>query len=225
MESTHAVGTVLAEQYTLSGAHCPMPQNTGIAPMKRPHPHEVSGCHPIGEVKARKTIPIFSGVSISSEVCMSTMNRILIVDDHALFRDALREFLSQEPDFQIVGEAGNMREAIWSIGTLSPHLVLTDLTMPDTHGIDAVTEIRRHYPDVKILVISFHRENEFKHRCRKAGAAGYVVKDAIHAELRDGIRTVLRGKTYLGVDAPDEMVSDYVIGSAATNKDRSYFLN
>jgi len=156
---------------------------------------------------------------------MITMNRILIVDDHALFRDALREFLSQELDFQIVGEAGNMREAIWSIGTLSPHLVLTDLTMPDTHGIEAVTELKRHYPDLKILVISFHRENEFKHRCRKAGAAGYIVKDAIHAELRDGIRTVLRGKTYLGTDASGEMVSNCVIGSAAMNEDRSCLLH
>lgn len=156
---------------------------------------------------------------------MITMNRILIVDDHALFRDALREFLSQEPDFQIVGEAGNIREAIRSVGALSPHLVLTDLNMPDTHGVEAVTEIKRHYPDVKILVISLHRENEFKRRCRKAGAAGYVVKDAIHDELRDGIRTVLGGKIYLGADAPDERVSDYVLGSAATKEHRSYLLH
>jgi DNA-binding NarL/FixJ family response regulator len=156
---------------------------------------------------------------------MITMNRILIVDDHALFRDALRELLSQEPDIQIVGEAGNLREAIRCVGTWSPHLVLTDLTMPDTHGIEAVTEIRRHYPEVKILVISFHRETEFKHRCRKAGAAGYIVKDAIHDELRDGIRAVLGGKTYLGADAPDETVSDYVVGSAATHEDRSYLLH
>ena len=144
---------------------------------------------------------------------MITMNRILIVDDHVLFRDLLREFLSQEPDFQIVGEAGNLREAIWSIGTLSPHLVLTDLTMPDSHGIEAVTEIKRHYPDVKILVISLHRENEFKYSCRNAGAAGYIVKDAIHDELRHGIRTVLDGKIYMGADGPDETVSDCVAGS------------
>jgi DNA-binding NarL/FixJ family response regulator len=156
---------------------------------------------------------------------MITMIRILIVDDHALFRGALREFLSQEPDFQIVGEAGNMREALRSVGALSPHLVLTDLAMPDTHGIEAVTEIKRHYPDVKILVISLHREIEFKHRCRNAGAAGYIVKDAIHDELHDGIRTVLGGKTYLGANAPDEMVPDCVVGYAATGEDRGYFLH
>jgi len=156
---------------------------------------------------------------------MITMNRILVVDDHAPFRGALRELLSQKLDFQIVGEAGNIREAMQSVDALSPHLGLTDLNMPDTHGIEAVTEIKRHYPDVKILVVSLHREIEYKHRCRKAGAAGYVVKDAIHDELRGGIRTVMSGKTYPGADDPDEMASDYVVGSAATNEGRSYCLH
>ena len=156
---------------------------------------------------------------------MITMNRILIVDDHALFRGALRECLSQEPDFQIAGEAGNLREAIRSIAVLSPHLVLTDLAMPDANGIEAVTEIKRHYPEVKILVISFHRENEYKHHCRKAGAAGYIVKDAIRDQLCDAIRAVLGGMTYLGADAADDIVSDHVLGSAATNADRSYLLH
>ena len=202
-----------------------MRYRTGGAPIKKPDLHEVLDCRPIGDVIARKTILIFLGVSISSEVYMITMNRILIVDDHALFCDALREYLSQEPDFHIVGEAGNLRDALRSVGTLSPHLVLTDLTMPDTHGIEAVTEIKRHDPHVKIVVVSLHGEIEFKHRCRKAGAAGYIVKDAIHAELLEGIRTVLRGKTYLGADALDVMVPEYMVGFAATKSERSYRLH
>jgi two-component system invasion response regulator UvrY len=140
---------------------------------------------------------------------MVTTNRILIVDDHPLFRDALREFLSQEPDLEIVGEAGNVSDAIRSVGILSPHLVLTDLTMPDAHGIEAVTEIKRHFPDVKVLVMSVHRESEYMHRCSKAGAAGYIVKDAIHDQLRDGIRTVLSGKTYVGTDASDGALMEH----------------
>jgi DNA-binding NarL/FixJ family response regulator len=177
-------------------------------------------------VKARKVILIFLGGSVSSENCMTNMKkRILIVDDHALFRSAVAEFLAQEPDFQIVGEARSMGEAIRSVGALSPHLVLTDLNMPDAHGIETVTEIRRHYPDVKIVVVSLHREIEFKHRCRRAGAAGYVVKDAIYDELRDGIRTVMSGGIYLGTDVPDAMVSDCVLTSAASKQGRSYFLH
>jgi two-component system response regulator NreC len=132
---------------------------------------------------------------------MTNMNRILIVDDHAQFRYALREFLSQEADFEIVGEAGSTEEALQSLEALSPHLVLTDLTMPGSHGVEAVSELKRRYPDVKVLVLSLNDGEEFKHLCRKAGAAGYIEKDAIYGQLREGIRTVLSGKPYLGADA------------------------
>jgi DNA-binding NarL/FixJ family response regulator len=152
---------------------------------------------------------------------MVTMNRILIVDSYPLFRSTLRTFLAQEPDFEIVGVAGNMRDAIWSVGSLDPDLVVTDLAMPDARGIEAVTGIKRHYPEVKVLVLSFHCENEFKQQCHDAGAAGYVVKDAIHDELREGIRAVLNGSTYLGADAADAMVPDYLPGFAATGIGRS----
>ncbi len=169
--------------------------------------------------QARKAVPMFH----SSGVRMVTMNRILIVDSYPLFRSTLRTFLSQEPDFQIVGIAGNLRDAVWSVGSLDPDLVLTDLAMPDARGVEAVTGIKRHYPDVKVLVLSFHYEREFKQKCRDAGAAGYVVKDAIHEELCAGIRAVLGGRTYLGANAADGMVPDYLPGSATSGKGRSPF--
>jgi len=153
------------------------------------------------------------------------MNRILIVDDHALFRGTLRQFLSQEPDFEIVGEASSMREAIRCVRSLGPHLVLTDLTMPDAHGVEAVTELKRHYPDIKILVMSLHCEYEYKYRCCKAGAAGYIVKDAVHEELCDGIRTVMLGRNYLGADAHYDTLATHALMSAANNEDRSLRLH
>ena len=156
---------------------------------------------------------------------MITMNRIMIVDDHAAYRDALRAFLSQEPDFEIVGEAGNLREAITSIDACSPHLVLTDLTMPDTHGVEAVSEIKRSHPEVKILVVSFHRENEYRRVCQSAGASGYIVKDAIYNELRDGIRTVLGGKTYMGAEAGDNARPDFLLDTVATKQEPHTFLH
>jgi CheY-like chemotaxis protein len=181
----------------------------------------------VGEPKARTITLIFLGFSISSEACMATsMYSILIVDDHALFRDALREFLSQKPEFQIVGEAGSVRDAVRCVRALSPHLVLTDLAMPDAHGVEAVTGLKRHFPDLKILVISLHRENEFKQWCRRAGASGYIVKDAIHDELCDAIRAVLSGKTYMGADAPYEIVvPDYGVGTAVTREDHRCILH
>ena len=140
------------------------------------------------------------------------MHRILIVDSYPLFRSTLRTFLSQEPDFQIVGMAGSMRDAIWSVGALDPDLVLTDLRMPDARGVEAVAGIKRHYPDVKILVVSFYQEYEFKQQCRDAGAAGYIVKDAIHEELCDGMRAVLRGGSYPGAETADAMAPHYLPG-------------
>jgi len=122
---------------------------------------------------------------------MINMNRILIVDDNEPFRSALRDFLSQQPDFEIVGEADHLGEAIRCIGKLSPHLVLTDLSMPDACGVEAVTEIRRVYPESKILVVSSHREREYKLPCHEAGASGYVAKDSVHDALRGAIRAVL----------------------------------
>ena len=143
------------------------------------------------------------------------MSRILIVDSQVLFRNALRGYLSQEPDFHVVGVAGSMRDAIWSVGSLRPDLVLTELTMPDARGVEAVAGIKRHYPEVKVLVLSYQCENEFKIRCRDAGAAGYVVKDAIHYELCGVIRAALTGTSYAGADAAETTVKDYLRGSGA----------
>ena len=141
---------------------------------------------------------------------MTTRHRILVVDDHALIRESIRMMLSADPDLEIVGEAGSLGEAVSCVRALSPDLVLTDLSMPDTHGIEAVTELKFHFPRIPILVVSGHRESEIKSRCREAGAAGYVMKHSMHYELLDGICTVLRGKTYLGADAPPEgMAGDH----------------
>jgi DNA-binding NarL/FixJ family response regulator len=174
---------------------------------------------------AVNSVPVFSGGPRSSEDYVNTMNRILIIDDHAPYRDALRAYLSQEPDLQIVGEAGNLCEALRFIGILSPQLVLTDLTMPDACGIEAVAAIKRHYPELKILVVSSHREREYKHGCRKAGAAGYIVKDAIYDELRDGIRAVLGGKTYMGADAGAEALANFPLDPVANREAANTFVH
>jgi DNA-binding NarL/FixJ family response regulator len=155
---------------------------------------------------------------------MGTLKRILIVDSHPLFRITLRKYLSQERDFQIVGVVGNMRDAIWAVGSLGPDLVLTELTMPDARGVEAVAGIKRHYPEVKVLVLSFQRENEFVHRCRDAGAAGYVVKDAIHDDLCDVIRAVLEGKNFLDADAAGGPGADSPQDTAAFDRNRALLL-
>ena len=141
---------------------------------------------------------------------MDSKRRILIVEDHALLRAGLRALLAQEPDIEIAAEADNGRDAIRLISTLAPDLVLMDLTMPGTNGIEAIAEIKRCNRDIKILVLTLHKGEEYIHRSLKAGADGYILKDATHDELRVAIRSVLNGKTYLSPDISSMVISGYL---------------
>lgn len=141
---------------------------------------------------------------------METKRRILIAEDHTLLRVGLRALLAQEPDIEIVGEADNGRDAIRSISTLEPDLVLMDLTMPGTNGIEAIAEIKRRFPEIRVLVLTLHRTEEYVHQSLRAGADGYILKDATHDELRIAIRSVLNGKTYLSPDISNTVISGYL---------------
>src|SRR3989338_7005707 len=129
---------------------------------------------------------------------MIDKKRILIVEDHTLLRAGLKALLSQDPDIEIVGEAENGRDAVRLVGTLAPDLVLTDLSMAGMNGIESIVDIKRRYPDVRVLVLTIHKTDEYIFAALRAGANGYILKDASHDELRIAIRSVLTGKTYLG---------------------------
>jgi DNA-binding NarL/FixJ family response regulator len=143
---------------------------------------------------------------------MNPKYRLVIVEDHTLMRVGLRSLLSRDEDLEIVGEAGNGRDAVRLVGSVSPHLVLMDLTMPGSNGIETIEDIRRRYPDVKILVLTLHRADEYVQESFKAGANGYILKDATHDELRLAIRSVLNGKTYVSPDISGSLVSNYRAG-------------
>lgn len=146
---------------------------------------------------------------------MNNKRRILIVEDHTLLRAGLRALLAQEPDIEIAGEADNGRDAVHLISTLAPDLVLMDLSMPGTNGIEAIAEVKRRNPEVRILVLTLHRTEEYIHQSLKAGADGYILKDATPDELRVAIRSVLNGKTYLSPDISNKVISGY-LGSASS---------
>lgn len=143
---------------------------------------------------------------------MNTKRRILLVEDHTLLRVGLRALLCRDPDLEVVGEASNGRDAIRSIADLSPDLAIMDLTMPGMNGIEAIAQIKRRYPQVRVLVLTLHRADEYIHESLKAGADGYILKDATHDELRVAIRSVLNGKTYLSPDISNNVVSVYLGG-------------
>lgn len=147
---------------------------------------------------------------------MNEKKRILIVDDHTLMRAGLRALLSQEPDIEIVGEADNGRDAVRAIMTHVPDLVLMDLNMPGMNGIEAIVDIKRRYPDTRVLVLTLHRTEEYIHESLRAGADGYILKDATHDELRIAVRSVLNGKTYLSPDISAKVINGYM--GAGSNK-------
>ena len=153
---------------------------------------------------------------------MDKKHRILIVDDHTLLRAGLRALLMQDVGFEVVGEAENGRDAIRAVGQLTPDLVLMDLTMPGMNGIEAITEIKRRYPEVRVLVMTLHTAEDYIHASLKAGADGYILKDATHEDFRIAMRSVLLGKTYLSMDVSAKVVTGYLGGGKNSGSSSIY---
>ena len=123
--------------------------------------------------------------------------RLLIVDDHPVVRDGLRGMLESQPDFEVVGEAGNGREAVREAKNSSPDIVLMDLRMPEMDGVAALREIKKHSPQVQVLMLTTYDSDADILPAIESGAAGYLLKDSSRRELYDGIRAAARGETVL----------------------------
>jgi two-component system, NarL family, response regulator NreC len=133
-------------------------------------------------------------------VLEDTMNipvRILLVDDHALLRAGLRALLATEPDITVVGEAGTGEEAIERLSVTAPDLVLMDLSMPGMGGLEATRQITARHPDIRVLILTVHAEEEYLMPVLEAGGSGYVMKQSADTELLGAIRTVAAGNVFL----------------------------
>jgi len=123
--------------------------------------------------------------------------RIILADDHALVRAGIRVLIERLPDVEVVGEVGNGEDALKLIGVTSPDIAVLDLGMPELNGLGVTERVARDFPEVKVLILSMHRSQEFVIYALRAGAAGYIVKDAATAELGAAIYAVARGEVYL----------------------------
>lgn len=141
---------------------------------------------------------------------MQTSHRVMIVEDHTLLRAGLRALLSLDPALEIVGEADNGRDAVRSVGSLLPDIILTDISMPGMNGIEAIRDIKKRLPRTKVIVITVHKTEEYIHEALRAGADGYILKDATHDELRIAIRSVITGKTYLSPDISAKVINGFL---------------
>ena len=147
--------------------------------------------------------------------------RILLVEDHSLLRQGLRSLVSTLPDFEVVGEARDGKEAIRQCLALSPDLVMMDLSMPGMTGIEATTQIKRRLPNVRVLALTAYKTDEYVCEALRAGADGYVLKDASYEELVLALRHVVMGKRFLSADVSGHLVDALIQGTqpSATSGD------
>ena len=125
------------------------------------------------------------------------MIRIAIVDDHAMVRAGLRQFFSDQPDFTVVAEAANGREALAIVRQGDVDVILMDIAMPDQSGVDALAAIRARAPDLPVLILSGYPEEHYATTLLRQGASGYLNKDCDPEEIVKAIRTVCRGRKYI----------------------------
>jgi DNA-binding NarL/FixJ family response regulator len=123
--------------------------------------------------------------------------RILVVDDHAVVRAGLKLLLDAEEDLEVVGEAGDAREAVFQMRTLKPDIVLMDVVMPGASGLEATANILHEAPETKVLVLSMQDDPRYVREAFAVGASGYVLKEAADAELVAAIREVAGGGRYV----------------------------
>jgi len=123
--------------------------------------------------------------------------RILLADDHKIIRDGIRALLEKTTDMEVIAEASNGREAIELAEKKSVDVVIIDVAMPDTNGIEATRQIKTNNPNMKILALSMHSDQRFVADMLRAGASGYLLKDCAGEELERAVRTILKNQVYL----------------------------
>ncbi len=146
--------------------------------------------------------------------------KILLSDDHKLFRQGLRTLLEKQSDMTVTGEADNGISTIELSEKLLPDVILMDISMPDMNGIEATKRIVSNNPAIKIIALSMHSDKRFITEMLKSGASGYLLKDSAFEELSIAIRTVMKNQSYLSSTITDIVIRDYI---NIKNKENSAF--
>lgn len=135
--------------------------------------------------------------------------RVLLADDHTLVRAGLRLIIEQIPGVEVVAEASDGREALQLIPKTHPAVVLMDISMADLNGLEATAYISQDYPEVRVIILSMHSDERHVIQAVRAGAVGYVLKDAVKSELEVALRSVMRGDVYLSAAVSKYVLTNY----------------
>ncbi len=136
--------------------------------------------------------------------------KILLVDDHALFRQGLRALLEFEQWLQVAGEAGNGLDAVQLAAELAPDIIIMDIAMPDLGGLEATSQIRQKNPQIQVIILSRYTDSAHVTQALKSGALGYVLKESVFDELKLALDAVAKGNTYLSPAVLKPIVADYL---------------
>jgi len=138
--------------------------------------------------------------------------KIVIAEDHTILREGLKALLSSSTELEVVGEAEDGRKAVKLASELAPDLILMDLSMPRMNGIEAIKEIKKRHPEIKILILTVYKTEEYVLASLQAGADGYILKEANHSEFLLAIKNVLMGKHYLSPEISGKVIEGYLKG-------------
>lgn len=140
---------------------------------------------------------------------MKKTYRIMIVEDHTLLREGLSTMIASDPEIEIVGGADNGLDAVRQAVALKPDLILMDINMPVMNGTEALIDIKKRDPSIKVMMLTAHKAEEYIRDCLQSGADGYVLKHSTRDELMTAIHKVLSGRIYLSQEVSDQIVNGY----------------
>jgi two-component system, NarL family, response regulator NreC len=150
--------------------------------------------------------------------------RILLADDHTVMRKGLRMLLDNQPEFSVVAEASDGRQAVEQAEATGPDVAVVDIAMPNLSGIEAAQRIHAVLPQVAIVILSMHSDEGYVLRALKAGAKGYLLKDSAEGDLIQAIKAVHQGKTFFSPEISQMLVEDYIREIRARGAEDSYDL-
>ncbi len=147
--------------------------------------------------------------------------RVLLVDDHAILREGIKALLEKQDNIEVIAEAADGREAIPKVVQSRPDVVVLDISMPMMDGLESTRQIKREYPDIKVLVLTMHDNEEYFFQLLRAGASGYVTKKSVSRELVSAIEAVYRGDSFFCPSMAKFLLSDFLrLDKAVENTDQ-----
>jgi two-component system response regulator NreC len=136
--------------------------------------------------------------------------RVLLVDDHAILREGIKALLEKQENIQVIAEAANGREALSKANELNPDVIVLDISMPLMEGFETTRQIKKDKPDIKILILTMHDDEEYFFQLLRAGASGYVTKRAVGRDLISAIEAVYKGESFFCPSVAKSLLSDYL---------------